>query len=121
MDKNTFDQFTVLFTDEKVFLDGTAFPLGRLTTDILNLDEVVFDQIEQSVRKFLPSVLIFLQKKTDSAAQIAQKNLNRIWDMIFQLPVYRDLHMDIDTSYNLFPDLLSTQDKWNEILNINSA
>jgi len=29
MDKNTFDQFTVWFTDEKVFLDGAAFPLGQ--------------------------------------------------------------------------------------------
>jgi len=51
---------------------------------------------------------------------MAQKNLNTIWKMIFQLPVYKNLHMDIDTSYNLFPDLLSVQDKWREILNTGS-
>lgn len=38
MAENTFDRFSVFFTGGTVFLDGAAFPLGQLTTDVLNLD-----------------------------------------------------------------------------------
>ena len=38
MAENTFDRFSVFFTGDTVFLDGAAFPLGQLTTDVLNLD-----------------------------------------------------------------------------------
>ena len=30
MAENTFDRFSVFFTRDTVFLDGTAFPLGQL-------------------------------------------------------------------------------------------
>ena len=48
MAESTFDRFSVFFTADTVFLDGAAFPLGQLTTDVLNLDGEVLTEIDRS-------------------------------------------------------------------------
>jgi len=120
MAENTFDRFTVFFTGDTAFLDGTAFPLGQLTTDILNLDEASLTMIDQHVSEFISTVWTLFQEKTDSAAGSAQEQLNAVWDLIFELPVYRSLRLDAETARNLFPALLSDPDKWTETLDVNS-
>jgi len=60
------------------------------------------------------------KNKTDSAAGPTQERLNAAWDLIFELPVYRNLHLDMETSRNLFPALLSAPCKWAEILDVSS-
>ncbi len=120
MAANVYDQFTVFFTGDTVFLDGTAFPLGQLTTDVLNLDDEVLTEIDQRVSDFLSAVWTLLQEKTDSAARSTQERLNAVWDLIFELPVYRTLRLDMGTSRNLFPALLTDRDKWSEVLDVDS-
>ena len=120
MSQNTFDRFTVLFTNGKIFLGENSFPLGHLTVDFLNLDERVLDKIEECVNSFLPTMQILLEEKTDNAAHMAQEKLNPVWDLIYELPVYRELKMDKNISYNLFPILLADQDKWNKVLEVGS-
>ena len=120
MAENTFDRFTVFFTGDTVFLDGTAFPLGQLTTDVLNLDSEVLTEIDRRVDDFMSAVWTLLQEKTDSAASSAQERLNAVWDLIFDLPVYRSLHLDTETARNLFPALLSDRTKWVETLAVDS-
>ncbi|MDE7262085.1 MAG: hypothetical protein K2N78_08535, partial [Oscillospiraceae bacterium] len=71
MAENMFDRFTVFFTRDTVFLDGTAFPLGQLTTDVLNLDSEVLTEIDQCVDDFMSAVWTLLQEKTDRAARSA--------------------------------------------------
>ena len=56
MAENTFDRFSVFFTGDTVFLDGTVFPLGRLTTDVLNLDSEVLTEIDQRVHAFISAL-----------------------------------------------------------------
>ena len=120
MAENTFDRFSVFFTGDTVFLDGTVFPLGRLTTDVLNLDSEVLTEIDQRVNAFISAVWTLLQEKTDSAARSTQERLNAVWDLVFDLPVYRSLHLDTEAARNLFPDLLSDREKWSEVLDIDS-
>ena len=120
MAENTFDRFTVFFSGDTVFLDGTAFPLGQLTTDVLNLDSEVLTEIDRRVDDFMSAVWTLLQEKTDSAASSAQERLNAVWDLIFDLPVYRSLHLDTETARNLFPALLSDRTKWVETLAVDS-
>ena len=72
MAENTFDRFSVFFTGDTVFLDGAAFPLGQLTTDVLNLDGEVLTEIDRRVNHFMSTVWALLQEKTDSAARSAQ-------------------------------------------------
>ena len=120
MADNLFDRFTVFFTGDTVFLDGMAFPLGQLTSDVLNLDDKVLTTIDQRVSDFISAVWTLLQEKNDSAANSVQERLNAVWDLIFELPVYRNLHLDTETARNLSPVLLSDPGKWMETLDVNS-
>ena len=120
MAENTFDRFSVFFTGDTVFLDGAAFPLGQLTTDVLNLDSEVLTETDQRVDDFISVMWTLLQEKTDSAARSAQERLNAVWDLVFDLPVYRSLRLDTETAWSLFPDLLSDRTKWSEVLEVDS-
>lgn len=83
--ENTFDRFSVFFTGGTVFLDGTVFPLGQLTTDVLNLNGEVLTEIDRRVNHFISVVWTLLQEKTDSAARSAHRNgstLSGIWLLI---------------------------------------
>lgn len=116
-----FDRFSAFFTGDTVFLDGTAFPLGQLTTDVLNLDGEVLREIDRRVNNFISDVWTLLQEeKTDNAARSTQERLNAVWNLVFDLPVYRSLRLDTETARNLFPDLLSDRAKWLEVLDVDS-
>lgn len=104
---NSFDKFSILFTSDAVYVSGKAFPLGQHSTDVLNLDDNLLNEIEQRIKTFLLSASALFSEKTDSAAALAQEKLNAVWDLIFTLPLYRDLRMDLYTSYNLFPMLFA--------------
>lgn len=90
----TYDQFTVFFYGERVFIGKKAYPVGQRCVDILNLDDALFDEIDQRVKEFVPAAQDLLTEKTDSAAVLAQESLNAVWEFIFALSVYRDLKMD---------------------------
>lgn len=120
MAENAFDRFSVFFTGDTVFLDGAAFPLGQLTTDVLNLNGGLLTEIDRRVDDFISVVWTLLQEKTDSAARSAQERLNAVWDLVFDLPVYRGLRLDTETARSLFPDLLSDRTKWSEVLDVDS-
>ena len=120
MAENMFDRFTVFFTGDTVFLDGTAFQLGQLTTDVLNLDSKVLIEVDRRIDDFMVAVWMLLQEKTDSAARSTQERLNAVWDLVFELPVYRNLSLDMETSRNLFPVLLSDRTKWADTLDVDS-
>ena len=120
MAESTFDRFSVFFTGDTVFLDGAVFPLGQLTTDVLNLDGEVLTEIDRRVNHFMSTVWALLQEKTDSAARSAQECLNAVWDLIFELPFYRDLSLDVKASRTLFPTLLTNRAKWAEVLDVNA-
>ena len=62
--------------------------------DILNLNDTLFDEINQRVKEFVPAAQNLLTEKTDSAAALAQERLNAVWKLMFVLPVSRNLKMD---------------------------
>ena len=112
---DSFDCFSVLFGKDEVYINGKAFPLGQCSTDILNLDSAVLTELDHRVGVLMPAVKNMFTEKTDSAAASAQEKLNAVWDLIFALPVYRELSMDMETAYNLFPLTLSDPKKWAEV------
>ncbi|KAF5049735.1 hypothetical protein DSECCO2_436810 [anaerobic digester metagenome] len=115
-----FDCFSVSFGKDEVFVGGKPFALGQCTTDILNLDDAVLTELDERIGKLIPAVRELLDTKTDSAACSAQEQLNAVWDLIFTLPVYRDLQMDLQTAYNLLPLLMLDQEKLAEVLDEHS-
>ena len=55
------------------------------------------------------------EEKTNSAAVSAQEKLNAVWDIIFALPVYRDLNMDYDCNYHALENLFADRRKWSQV------
>ena len=117
----TYDQFTVFFYGDKVFVGGREYPIGQYCVDILNLDEAVLDEIDQRVREFVPLAMELLKEKTDNAVALAQKRLNAVWELIFSLPVYRDLKMDEPCNHHTFQRLMADKEKWAQVQDVTSA
>ena len=46
----TYDQFTVFFYGDRVFIGGKDYPVGQCCVDILNLDESLFDEIRACLK-----------------------------------------------------------------------
>ena len=113
----TYDNFTVFFYGERVFVGKKDYPVGQCCVDILNLDDALFDEINRRVKDFVPAACNLLIEKTDSAAVLTQEKLSAIWDLIFTLPVYRDLKMDGPCNYHMFQRLMEDQEKWAQVQN----
>ena len=111
----TYDQFTVFFYGGHVFIGGKKYPIGQCCIDVVNLEEAVLSEIDQRVNRFIPAALTLLEEKTDSAATLAQEKLNAVWDMVFSLPVYRDLKMDEECNYHTFQRLMADEEKWAQV------
>lgn len=111
----TYDQFTVFFYGDKVFVGGREYPIGQCCVDILNLGEAVLDEIDRRVRDLIPAAKDLLTEKADSAAALAQERLNAVWELIFALPVYRDLKMGELCNYHTFQRLMADKEKWAQV------
>ncbi len=112
---HTYDQFTVFFYGSRVFVDRKDHPIGQCCVDILNLDVALFDEINRRVKEFVPASQNLLTEKTDSAAALAQERLNAVWELIFALPVYRDLKMDEPCNFHMFQRLMEDEEKWAQV------
>ena len=111
----TYDQFTVFFYGDRVFVGKQDYPIGQCCMDILNLDEAVFVEIARRVRELVPAARDLLTEKTDSATALAQERLNAVWELIFALPVYRNLKMDEPCNYHTFQRLMADKEKWAQV------
>jgi len=111
----TYDLFTVFFYGDHVFVGGKEYPIGQCCVDIMNLDETVLDEIERRVRTLIPAAHTLLIEKTDSVAVLAQEKLNAVWDIMFSLPVYRDLKMDEECNYHTYQRLMADRGKWAQV------
>ena len=117
----TYDQFTVFFYGDRIFIGSKDYPIGQCCVDIMNLDDTVLDEINRRVKMFIPAARNLLTEKTDSATALAQAKLNAVWDIIFSLPVYRDLKMDEPCNYQTFQRLMADQEKWAQVQDPTSA
>ena len=117
----TYDQFTVFFYDDHVFIGGKEYPIGQCCVDVVNLDETILKEIDRRVWEFIPAARTLLTEKTDSAAALAQEKLNAVWDIVFTLPVYRDLNMDEACNYHTFRRLMADKDRWAQVQDPASA
>ena len=114
----TYDQFTTFFCDGRVYLSGTSYPIGRCCVEIANMDEEVLGEIDRRVEEFIPVARALLTEKTNSAVAFAQETLNAVWDIIFTMPVYRDLNMDLELSYHSLERLYEQKEKWAQVQDV---
>lgn len=105
----TYDQFTVFFHRDHVFVGERDLPIGQCCVDSMNLDEAVLTEIKRRAQALLT-------EKTDRVAVSAQEKLNAVWDVVFTLPVYRELRMDEACNYHTFERLMADREKWAQVL-----
>ena len=108
-------RLTVLFYGDHIFVGGKEYPVGQCCVDIMNLDESILNEIDRRVRDLIPAAQALLKEKADSAAALAQERMNAVWNMIFTLPVYRNLTMDEETNYHTFQRLMADEEKWAQV------
>ena len=111
----TYDQFTVFFYGGHTYLSEKELPIGQCCVDVMNVEDSVLDEIDRRVKEFIPLAQALLTEKTDSAAALAQENLNAVWDAVFALPVYRDLKMDEECNYHALQRLMADGEKWAQV------
>ena len=116
----TYDQFTVFFYGDHVFVGENEYPIGQCCIDVMNLDEAILREIAHRVKVCISAAVDLLTKKTDSAVAFAQERLNAVWDTVFMLPVYRDLKMDREVNYHTFQRLVADPKKWAQVQDPNS-
>lgn len=117
----TYDQFTTFFYDGRVYLSDTSYPIGQCCVDIANVDEEVLNEIDRRVEEFIPAGAGRCSRKKQTAAvAFAQKKLNAVWNIIFTMPVYRDLNIDLELSYHSLERLYEQKDKWAQVQDMHS-
>ena len=62
-----YDQFTVFFYGDRIFIGSKDYPIGQCCVDIMNLDDEVLDAINRRVKVFVPAAKNLFIEKTDSA------------------------------------------------------
>ena len=107
-----FDQFSIFFWEDKLFTGRRWYPLGEITTELLNLDSKWFEKLQSAADNFVPVAREMLAGKSKKAAPSVQEKLNIIFDLLLEVPPYRDMDLDIRTSYRVFPMLVEDKDKW---------
>lgn len=111
----TYDQFTVFFYGNRVFIGKKDYLIGQCCVDVMNLDESILSKIDRRVRQFIPTARKLPTEKTDSVAALTQERLNAVWELIFALPVYRDLKMDEACCFHTFQRLMADREKWAQV------
>lgn len=116
--ENTIQEFTVQFLSDCVDIDGTALPLGQISSDVLNVPEETLLLLRKKLTGLFESVekeLLNPDTEKDLALVTAvQDKLNEAVDIIITLPLYANLDLDREKirnmlliAYNDFPDEFS--------------
>ena len=79
------------------------------------MSQSVPDELDRRLQAFLLAAEALLTEKTDTAAAVAQEKLNAVWEIVFSLPVYRELKMDEETNYHTFQRLMADGEKWAQV------
>ena len=109
-----FDRFSIFFSDDKLIAGRRTYPLGEITTELLNLENEWFVELQKCADNFVPAACEMLASKNEKAAPDVQERLNAVWDFLLEVPPHRDLGMDVKPSYHFFPILVADSVKWQE-------
>lgn len=109
-----FDMFSIYFSDGTLMAGNRTYPLGEITTELLNFNSNFFKNLQSKTDDFVPAAREMIASKNANAAADVQQKLNAVYDLLIELPPYRDIGIDIPTSYHMFPMLVEQADKWQE-------
>ena len=85
-----FDRFSIFFTGDKLIAGRRTYWLGEITTELLNLKNEWFVELQKCADNFVPAAREMLANKNEKAAPDVQEQLNAVWDLLLELPPYRN-------------------------------
>ncbi len=112
-DHGELHEFTVSFWKDRVMIENQTFPLGELTTQILNTDPDVFVRIHNLCATVLPKIRhqLFNDQMAKDYFLLSeiQKSVNAVLDELRKLPVYNILQINERNTYHLLPAMWQNQ------------
>lgn len=112
------DLFAILFWGSRLIAGNHAYQLGEITTEYLNMDIQPLRTLGERVDALVPIYRQLLDHPDPSQAVAVQEKLNDFYDVLLALPPYRDLKMNLNISYDLFPLLADQPEKWTEAMTV---
>jgi hypothetical protein len=95
---DSFNGFTVLFTGKNLMVGGKTYPVGQITTDVLNMDQQDIINLTVESAKFADYAKRKLmdpkKKKNPAVFSAVEEKLGGVLDRIAAMPLYRDLRTD---------------------------
>lgn len=110
-----FDRFSALTWKDHLLLGKTAYQLGQITTDYLNLDKQLFLDLKNSAEAIAPLAHRLLDGERASIDE-TQRRMNAVFDILRTLPPYCDLPMDLATDYNALLNFEADDALWSELM-----
>lgn len=110
-----FDRFSALTWKDHLLLGKTAYQLGQITTDYLNLDKQLFLALKNSAESIAPLAHLLLDGERTSINE-TQLYMNAVFDILRTLPPYCDLPMDLATDYNALLNFEEDDALWGELM-----
>lgn len=113
---NTFDNFSILFQGDSIYLGEKVCPLGQITTEFLDWPAELLDQLRERTEALSPVLEEMIERKDRSLIPAVQKKLDAVYDLLITLPPYRDIEMDTELTRNAFLYLLEMPEVWEETM-----
>ena len=70
----SYDQFTVFFYGDHVFVGGKEYPIGQCCVDVMNLDEAILNKIARRIKVCLSAAVDLLTKKQTAPQPLHRKS-----------------------------------------------
>lgn len=115
------DQFSVLFSGDRVFIEETSYPTGQLAVDVLNLDDGTLIGLVQQLLELAHALKKMLEEDSVQAITETRQLLQTSLKLVAALPVFRDLNMNLEQYDRAFIGLPESGELWAQILIPDSA
>lgn len=113
---NTFDNFSIPFRENSVYLGGREIPLGQTTVEFLNWPAEPLEELQTRAEAFCTLCRRMVERRDTELISAVQKSSNAVYDILSTLPPYRDLEMDEELNRNAFSYLAEMPEEWEEII-----
>lgn len=110
-----FTSFQAVFGPKECELRGKAYPLGHFAVEALEMDGSLLRRLREAVTRFKPELEMFLAARSASSAATAQQRANEVWQLLDQLPVYRNLTTFPGGASNLFHVMREHPDRTDDL------
>lgn len=109
------DGFRVSFDKRNSILSEKSYPLGTFATEYLEMGWERLSVLSVRMNRFQEEFTVFLSARDPSCAAVAQQALDAVWDILRELPVYREIDPH-ESAYGLMHYMREHPDEVDDML-----